>query len=135
MQKDKNLPALTGLRFFAAFSIVLHHCKGHLIDAETLGNVPFATAVGFFFVLSGFILAYNYPKFRTASDVKRFYLGRMLRIWPTHIFTFLLVCVVIFTDFASFLHSFPTAIANILLLQAWVPTAEYFFSLSAVSGS
>ena len=55
------LPALTSLRFFAAFGIVLFHSRGYFgipKDAEWVfwGEQP----VSFFFVLSGFILYYSY---------------------------------------------------------------------------
>ena len=60
-------------------------CSGrHLISAPSVG-------VGFFFILSGFVLALNYkhkiidqPHF----SYKNFYIARMARIYPLHVLTF-----------------------------------------------
>ena len=62
--RKPRLDALTSLRFFAAAMIVLHHLKGNSGVPATL---PFnldnflGLGVSFFFLLSGFILVYNYP--------------------------------------------------------------------------
>jgi peptidoglycan/LPS O-acetylase OafA/YrhL len=53
-----RLDALTGLRFFAALAIVIHH-------TFRLPEWPLPQSVSFFFVLSGFILAHVYPELPT----------------------------------------------------------------------
>jgi peptidoglycan/LPS O-acetylase OafA/YrhL len=91
------LPALTGIRSFAAFWVVALHLTG-VIGA--LAPPPFAAAfalasrpgflgVDVFFVLSGFIISYNYAHvFDRAIDAKRwgrFLWARLARIYPVHI--------------------------------------------------
>ena len=60
----RKLDQLTGWRFIAAFGVVLCHFSDLLIRhrSEILVRimVGMANLVGFFFILSGFILAYNY---------------------------------------------------------------------------
>lgn len=91
---DTKLPALTGLRFFAAFAVLLSH-----FDHRALISVPTAvtdfldggrTAVSLFFVLSGFILAYNYAGMSGRTDRVKFYASRIARIYPV---TLLSLCV------------------------------------------
>jgi peptidoglycan/LPS O-acetylase OafA/YrhL len=58
----KKLNALTSLRFFAAAMIVLGHCHGQFEHTIKIAeHFALNQAVSFFFVLSGFILAYVYP--------------------------------------------------------------------------
>src|SRR5690349_17655364 len=78
---------LTALRFFAAAVVVIGH--GHsLFGSLNIANaIATGQAVSFFFVLSGFILAYNYPVLRTGRDVAMFYATRFARIWPLHALT------------------------------------------------
>lgn len=55
----KKLNALTSLRFFAAAMIVLGHCHGEFEKTNRIAEIfALNQAVSFFFVLSGFILAY-----------------------------------------------------------------------------
>ena len=70
----KDIPALTGLRFVAAFSVLLAHGVSTLLaDHETpLGTVYWLKqASGFgmtlFFVLSGFVIHYNYATLVTSG--------------------------------------------------------------------
>ncbi|PYM82666.1 MAG: hypothetical protein DME13_17165, partial [Candidatus Rokuibacteriota bacterium] len=88
----RELPSLTGIRFYAALFIYLAHIRAipgmkafigapWLIDAGHIG-------VSFFFVLSGFILTYNYADlFRdgvSARDYGRFVWDRLTKIYPVH---------------------------------------------------
>jgi peptidoglycan/LPS O-acetylase OafA/YrhL len=59
ISKPQKLDALTSLRFFAAAMIVVHH--GHRVFGSMglAESLPLDQGVSFFFVLSGFILAYN----------------------------------------------------------------------------
>lgn len=90
----KQIHALTSLRFFAAFSVVLFHFR------ESFGeNLNFGIAtnfisrgyiwVDFFFILSGFIIAYVYQEQFSRPSLKiywRFIINRIARIYPAHVF-------------------------------------------------
>jgi len=66
-----RLLPLTSLRFFSAWLVVCCHC----FDFE-----PGYAGVTFFFVLSGFILTYNYAgKLRTSKDYLDFWWKRVAR--------------------------------------------------------
>ena len=90
-----DIPALTALRFFAAFYVSLFHV--HYFSGYSFGafDAIFASgylAVDFFFVLSGFILAYTYADVFHAKSisVQKFMVKRLARIYPVH-FVMLLV--------------------------------------------
>ena len=90
-----RLDSLTGLRFFAAEMVVIHHFSN-------FATLPFlwryqgfgATGVTFFFVLSGFVLTWS---FRPADTPGRFYWRRFARIWPLHAVTTLLALPVFYS--------------------------------------
>jgi peptidoglycan/LPS O-acetylase OafA/YrhL len=90
--RKPELPALTGARFYAALLVFLSHAPlipgmeslaaGHLLfNAGVVG-------VSFFFVLSGFILTYNYVDiFRShlqIADYRKFIWDRLTKIYPVH---------------------------------------------------
>lgn len=95
------LPALTSMRFFAALVVVLYHVDvlqlskkaGWLYtDLFKYGDV----GVGFFFVLSGFVLAYTYAdRFRTPRPgaVWDYWAARIARIYPLHLLALGLVMI------------------------------------------
>jgi peptidoglycan/LPS O-acetylase OafA/YrhL len=133
MDLKHKLNALTGLRFFAAFSIVILHSVNWFLPAEPLLPWPLGQGVSFFFVLSGFILVYVYPELPDAGSVLSFWLARFARVWPAHSFAILLTmvlagAVVIDGDLTQLA-------ANLLLVHAWVPERFYFFSYNLPSWS
>src|SRR5215212_7993368 len=73
--KRPRFDALTSLRFVAAAMIVLHHLKGNMGVPLSL-PFPFGHGMRFgvsvFFLLSGFVLAYNYPSLPTPHARRRF---------------------------------------------------------------
>jgi peptidoglycan/LPS O-acetylase OafA/YrhL len=74
--------------------IVLGH--GHGLFGSMGLATTYSLAQGvFLFVLSGFILTYNYPKLTSFADVKSFYVARFARVFPSHIAAMLLL--VLFT--------------------------------------
>lgn len=83
---DTKLPALTGLRFIAASAVLISHFDHRSIISVPTALVDFLdggrTAVSLFFVLSGFILAYNYADMSGRSDRIKFYASRVARIYP-----------------------------------------------------
>jgi peptidoglycan/LPS O-acetylase OafA/YrhL len=102
MTNDKKIPVyfknLDGLRFIAAFFVIVGHCQNIVGDRYqkqklTIPYQPFANklavfGVDFFFVLSGFLIAYmlieEIEKTGTIQ-VRRFYIRRSLRLWPLYL--------------------------------------------------
>ncbi|MCO1435460.1 acyltransferase [Burkholderia multivorans] len=124
----KELPALTSFRFIAAIAVVVPHF-GYKTDT---GGI----AVGFFFALSGFILAYNYAdRFETLTvpTVAKLWALRVARIWPLHLLMLAAVVPLIwihgtqYTDWQT--------LANVFLLHAWYPDGVNIFSYNGVSWS
>jgi peptidoglycan/LPS O-acetylase OafA/YrhL len=128
--KPQAIDALTSLRFFAAAAVVIFHMQGTILQT---GSTPaLALGVSFFFVLSGFILTYAYQgKMRLRS----FYLSRFARLWPTHIVTMLLAFWLIYPFLTERPEWTIPAIANALLLHAWVPVAGWVFGFNGVAWS
>ena len=132
-----RLPALTSLRFFAAFHVLLFHTQamGAVFGPvwfQKLSSIGYV-GVSFFFVLSGFILVYTYAgKPVNAGD---FWRARFARVYPAYAFALLLSApFFIFTvqhaneiklGFIAFeaAHVKIAAVLEIFLLQAWVPPA------------
>jgi peptidoglycan/LPS O-acetylase OafA/YrhL len=120
-----RLDALTGLRFVAAAMIVAEHAHTLRIPVPeyALGH-----GVSFFFVLSGFIIAYAYPRLDSGRAVFGFMVSRVARIWPAHFIALLL------TIWLLRLPSDPaTFVANALLLHGWIPSWPWYFSYNAPS--
>jgi len=132
-----RLPALTSLRFFAAFHVLLFHV--HAIAApfgpwwfRKLSSIGYV-GVSFFFVLSGFILVYTYAE--KPVRPREFWLARFARVYPAYALAlllttpFFLFAVQHFNEikvpFMAFqaAHVKLAAALEILLLQAWVPPA------------
>ena len=141
--RRERLPSLTSLRFFAAFLIVLHHCKGLFGIDQNLSRIfPTYQAVSFFFVLSGFILAYVYPSLETRESIKKFYVSRFARIWPLHATT-LVIAVLFFFDRYAYLAKnektvfllYSSFVSNVFLVQSWIPIKDYFWSFNSVAWS
>lgn len=131
MASRPTLSALTGLRFLAALHVVLfHYAAPSLASApEWARNFAAAglTGVDLFFILSGFVLAYNYLDGR---QIKRrdFWVARFARIYPAHLLGVLLLApYMIYAYFTLF----PASVAAgktladgglaLTLTQAWVP--------------
>ena len=118
--RAQPLPSLTALRFFAAFYVLLFHFapRAALTASPSLFRRLLEagfTGVTLFFILSGFILAYNHQEIRNTFAFLR---ARFARIYPLYVFALLLLV-------PSFLHgrSDPlrvwALVADLLLVQAW----------------
>lgn len=89
----KYFNGLNALRFFAAYLVVLHHAEQirmkyelfHLKDYSLFNNG--SVAVTFFFSLSGFLISYLLLRESESTGtvaVRKFYIRRILRIWPLY---------------------------------------------------
>ncbi|MEX2469934.1 MAG: acyltransferase [Pseudohongiellaceae bacterium] len=77
------IPILDLFRLLAALLVALVHYE--IIFGQFLIYGSFAsTALSWFFVLSGFILAYNYPTLEGRQAYRRYYLHRFIRIYPIY---------------------------------------------------
>jgi peptidoglycan/LPS O-acetylase OafA/YrhL len=118
-----RLAALTALRFFAAAAIVFHHAAGHWAFPIPT-HFFLSQGVTFFFVLSGFILTYRYPRLDGRADIVRFLQARFARIWPAYVAALIIVLCSATAVLSSFdgnslsLH----VLANLLMIQSWLPT-------------
>lgn len=151
------LPALTGLRFWLAIWVILHHIsgKGMMLEAWThslpgpaqsliLGGY---LAVQTFFVLSGFVLARSYNRARwERTDLVKYAAARFARIYPVYVLSLVIVSPFIFDSMLRPTRT-PIVKAGLLLnyalvLQgwtgnlgvgwntpAWTLSCEFFFYL------
>lgn len=141
-QSGGSLDALTGLRFLAALHVVLFHfgtpcLKG--VAPEWMVQVMASgyASVGVFFLLSGFVLAYNYVD--TAGGMqtpaRAFWSARVARVYPVFLLMFLLSAVPTAQGSLA-ANSGPVAAAKLttagltvlMLLQSWVPKLALYWN-------
>lgn len=95
------LPGLNGIRAIAAFAVVFSHTNNRLkhFGLTSLGHWDLAGyAVTMFFTLSGFLITYLLFKEQEKTgtiNIKKFYLRRILRIWPLYYFYLLIIVLVL----------------------------------------
>ena len=143
-QRATYLPAIDGIRFFAIFHIFLFHLwsvwdgrpegmDGLMASFDQapgpllafLSNGWMSTSL--FFLLSGFILAYLYwgADGSLSMPRRRFWALRCARIFPIHLIVILIVILLLFPWYLSqgrpLSLLIPSALAQIALVQAWVP--------------
>ncbi|MFD4659801.1 acyltransferase family protein [Kitasatospora sp. NPDC058444] len=131
-----GLPSLTGLRFLAAMAVFLYHVTNPQLTpfggesarlAGRLFGVAGGLGVAFFFILSGFILAWSA---RPHDAPRRFLRRRLVKLYPNHLVTFVLALVV----FAG-ATGWETWLPNILLVQTWSWDPAVSFGVNGPSWS
>jgi peptidoglycan/LPS O-acetylase OafA/YrhL len=146
MKEDRpELRPLTAFRFFAALAVFFRHVYPWLNEK---GNLPGwlgdcfhdgFSGVTFFFILSGFILTYNY-RFTfdrlTMPKVWSFFAARLARIGPVHVLTFLIALPLVYRSlFSDPIHSLERAAVNLTLTQSFFSDESIYFSFNSVSWS
>ena len=136
--------ALTGVRFCAALYVVCYHylptIGGYVTESPAWVQKFFEAgpaAVGFFFILSGFVLAYRYRSDQLnapeAESPGRFLLARARKLYPTYLVAFVLFFPMAVAKYlirspeswlASFWHLFLSGAASLLLVQSWTPLSQ-----------
>lgn len=85
--------------------------------------------VGFFFLISGFVLAYNYAD-RPRLKKRRFYLARLARVYPTYLLVLLLSLPFLPMEWQA--HTHPEFFRGLALtpfaLQGWSPPLATFWN-------
>ncbi|MDX2108187.1 MAG: acyltransferase [Candidatus Melainabacteria bacterium] len=131
-----RLESLTSLRFFAALFILLYHARAQFDILTALPeDYEFPQGVTFFFILSGFILTYVYQGLMNSKQNKAFWIRRLARLWPLHLF-WLIAPIALLP--MSFLFAYKmrdgdfwTALTtNFFLVQTAVPNTQIAFSFN-----
>jgi peptidoglycan/LPS O-acetylase OafA/YrhL len=134
--RKEKLPALTGLRAFAALNIVFFHFS----NPKWFG--PFApivdngyTSVSFFLLLSGFVLAYNYSDRAQHGQLsaKNFWVARLSRLYPIYLFALLISTGMLLDEWHARPHGqFAWGVVlTPLLMQGWSPSLSTFWNTPA----
>jgi len=124
------LPALTGIRTLLAMFIILFHFTpphlGLLYPFIDNGYV----FVGVFFLISGYVLTYNYAD-RAKTLVKReFWLARFSRLYPVYLLVLLISIPMVQNEWNARSHSefWQGMILTPLVLQGWSPSVATFWN-------
>lgn len=127
------LPALTGIRTLLALAIVLFHFTpphlGLLYPFVDNGYV----FVGVFFLISGYILTYNYAD-RGAGLIKRdFWIARVSRLYPVYLLVLLISSTMLLDEWHARPHAefWQGLLLTPILLQGWSPTLATFWNTVA----
>ncbi|WP_406149014.1 acyltransferase family protein [Streptomyces sp. NBC_01012] len=120
-----RLPSLTSMRFFAALLVFLCHAgfvaffnqPAYRDGFASAVNKAGATGVSFFFILSGFVLAWSN---RPRDTTPRFWRRRLFKIYPIHLATFALAMAA--GAYAA--ANWETSLLNLFLVQTWAPRPD-----------
>lgn len=142
---NKLIKPLTSLRFIFALMVFAFHLTSVQTISKPLSlvycNILYEGYIGvsFFFILSGFILAYNYQNLLITKKISKyaFWKARIARIYPMHIFTFILaIPLIIYADkefFNNGVFYIEHAIPNIFLIQNFIPDYSFNHAFNAPS--
>ena len=124
------LPALSGIRtLLAIFILLFHFTPPHVDFLHPIIDNSFIF-VGTFFLISGFILTYNYDDRALTLSRRDFWLARFARLYPTYLFVLLLSTPLLFAEWQARSHiEFWTGmVVTPLLLQGWSPSLATFWN-------
>lgn len=135
-QRRPALPALTGIRSILALTILLFHFTPAGLQSQThpwlslypLINIGYVF-VSFFFLISGFILSYNYAFREQRMNAVDFWMARMSRLYPVYALTMLISIPFLINEYHVRSHQqfWTGAIATPLLMQGWFPDLATFW--------
>lgn len=134
----KRLDQLTFIRFVMVVLIVFFHGYGGVYAEWTL-KIPFfnallgtaTTAVGYMYVLSGFVMSLVYHRPSDKFEIADYWKARVVRIYPLYLMAFFLTCLYYYD---AFIVVKPQKIlANIFAVQSWIPVYAQSFNYPAWS--
>jgi peptidoglycan/LPS O-acetylase OafA/YrhL len=140
-RSDRIIPALTGVRAVAVLLVFLAHLQQRYLPYQEFIGTPIANASYFgmtvFFVLSGFVIHWNYAPLFSKESPKialwKFFVARFSRLWPLH-FVVTILATVQWPDLSKFIqHLFMVqtwayqGTANISYYNTWSISSEWFF--------
>lgn len=132
------IDTLTSLRLIFALMVYLSHLC--MIDEGAFSTHIFKegyVGVSFFFILSGFIIAYNYTDKLAdgACNKKEFWVARIARIYPLHLLTLVIALLTCGTFVAAQPLSWAQLFTSATLTNAYIPRSDFFFALNSPAWS
>jgi peptidoglycan/LPS O-acetylase OafA/YrhL len=130
----KRLDNFAITRFCASITVLIFHFGGgiyfQIIDRLPFSHVLYSalTAVSYLFVLSGFVITYNYYDSKQTLDIGSYFDRRVVRIYPLYIVSFLLICLY-YGDISGVKPQ--KIVANVFAFQAWWPPYSQSFNYAS----
>jgi peptidoglycan/LPS O-acetylase OafA/YrhL len=132
-----KLPGLTGFRVVAALVVFLSHARdvpifpNHTVlawyDRISANSATFAMTC--FVVLSGFVLTWST---KVGETTRRFYRRRIFKMFPNHVVVYAAIVGLLIAGGAAL--SVGPALANLFLVQSWVPDLSLSILYKSVNG-
>jgi peptidoglycan/LPS O-acetylase OafA/YrhL len=137
-QPAPALPSLSSLRFLAALAVfAVHGALEVVFNNQRLGGVYLFGvmpaghfAVTYFFLLSGFVMTWSH---RAHDTPRRFWRRRAARVYPSHAVVW--AAAVGLALWAGTFPTVPQALAQLFLVQSWVPDPAYYDTLNSLTWS
>jgi peptidoglycan/LPS O-acetylase OafA/YrhL len=137
VERKPSLPALTGLRTLLALTILMFHftppgltwARHPAISLYPIINIGYVF-VSFFFLISGFILAYHYAGRPDRMNAVDFWMARLSRLYPVYALTMLISIPMLMTEWTARPRGqfWEGAIATPLLVQGFFPHLATFWN-------
>jgi peptidoglycan/LPS O-acetylase OafA/YrhL len=133
----KRIDQLTFTRFIAIVGVLFFHGGGGVYVQALGAFLPTAlltsatTSVTYLYVLSGFVMSLVYYRPGEKFALGKYWISRILRLYPLYIISFLLVCYY-YMDYIARVKP-QKILVNIFMLQAWWPPYAQSFNYAAWS--
>lgn len=131
--RKPQLPALTGIRTLLALAIVLFH-----FTPPHLGPLfPFVdnayVFVGVFFLISGYVLTYNYGDRGKGLNKRDFWIARISRLYPVYLLVLFISVTMLKDEWYARPHAefWQGIVLTPILLQGFSPTLATFWNTVA----
>lgn len=134
-ETNKKIKSLQAVRFIAFIIIFLVH-------TDAINGSFGGVGVSIFLVLSGFVMTYAYWEKEMNYSIKgaiQFSINKIKKLYPLHIVTMLGVLLLMVPNViknatcSSVMKLVNQVLANVLLLKAFIPREDIYFSLNGVS--
>ncbi|GAA1959252.1 acyltransferase [Amycolatopsis minnesotensis] len=138
-----RLPSLTGYRVPLSVAVFLAHSlsSAKFFESDFVNGLGLIAPYGIvslssFFVLSGFVLTWAEP---WRDKAKPFWRRRLVKIFPNHVLTWALTLTLLgVVGSMPMLGAMPEpgpALANLALIQSWIPNPGYLLSVDGINWS
>jgi peptidoglycan/LPS O-acetylase OafA/YrhL len=120
-----RINSLDGLRGLLCILVVLHHYDAKYIPTYFFENFIIRQAdllVDFFFIISGFVIAYNYKHIRNLAEAKAFLKKRFFRLYPLLFYTttlYFLFEIISRNGFSTYINK---EINNLTIITSYIDT-------------